>query len=148
MKKLIILITAIIFLTNNSFGQNVDSLFNSFPKTSGWNKTMNIDTSITTPYNKNAIAQITFKKKDRLFEIFIFNKNVLKDSTFLNSEIDITTESSCRNFYTHSSYEITKFNTKTFYIVPSLCPKCNFNNDKSCIKLAKSYSLWRKKNIK
>jgi hypothetical protein len=148
MKKIIVLIFPLLVLLNISFGQTLDSLFDSFQVTNGWNKIINTNDSITTSYNKNVKAQITFEKKDRRFEIFVFNKNVLQDSVFLISEENLNAESSCRNYNTHSSYRISKFITEDFYIVPVLCPKCNFDTDKLCIKLAKSYSEWLMKNIK
>lgn len=144
-KYLPLLFFALYFNTGNLYGQDIDELFHSINTPKGWEKSMDKDTSFYAFYKHGKIAIISLTNESRIIELTVFDKAVLEDPFFLKSCDENDSSSSCRHFGTDNRFRIFPFLSSQYYIIPNLCPKCDFIKDQKCKRIKKSFHKWADK---
>ncbi|MCB9334805.1 MAG: hypothetical protein H6586_01535 [Flavobacteriales bacterium] len=150
--KNLVLILIILIAAQTGFGQEdktiLHELINSFECPKGWKMELSLKNDFKSFYDKNQVGLITFTNETRFVELMVYKNEVLKDSLFNYEHHQQDINSSCKNFNTSGPFIISSFEKLDLFIVPRLCPNCDFEEDKKCKLLAKEISIWIHKSLK
>jgi hypothetical protein len=132
------LILTLLKISVFSKAQNLHEFHEGMDLPRGWKSELVISGTLG-PFDPLGI--ISIHSRNRLVQLSIFKKELFYDSVFRASISESAARSSCNGFSSSDYYNGASILTKDFFIVPRLCPVCDFEKDRKCKKLAKY--LWR-----